>query len=233
MALTRTHYIIGAVSLVLLLSLGYGVFLLVGPSAKYRGLTTYVQVDMDPATRAYVENQLRTAQAALAADQADGGEVNLNRYDAVGNYALVLGDLITSREAYEAELKGNPLNYAATNSYGNVLAKMGDYSGARKAFEHAIELSAGQGPESFYINLVELLEVHFPADQDSVKKLLEVYVAKRGQTSWNMVQLGRWYQNAGDCQRAIDHFSVAKTLSPKNQSIADELQALKTTCIVK
>jgi tetratricopeptide (TPR) repeat protein len=185
---------------------------------------------MDPAPRAYVANQLKTARAALAADLADGGEVNLNRYDAVASYAFTLGDLVTAREALEAELKGNPLNYAATNSYGNVLAKMGDYSGARKAFEHAIELSAGQGPESFYINLVELLETHFSDDQDSIKKLLEVYVAKRGQTSWNMVQLGRWYQNAGDCQRAIDHFMVAKTLAPKNQSIADELQALKLSC---
>lgn len=231
MTLSRTRLIIGLVAVVVLLSLGYGVFLLFGPSAKYRGLTTHIQVDMDDSTRAYVQNQLNTAKASLAAAKAKGGEIDLNMYDAVASQAFILGDLVTAREALEAELKGNPINYGATNSYGNVLEKMGDYAGARQAFEKSIELSAGQGPESFYINLIELLETRFPDEKDTVKTILEGYVAKRGQTAWPMVKLGRWYEAAGDCQRAIDHFSVAKTLSPTNQSITDELQALKVSCV--
>jgi Tfp pilus assembly protein PilF len=230
MALSRTRLIIGSIATVVALSLGYAAWLGFGPSAKYRGLTTHMQVDMDDATRAYAENQLKTAQASLAAAEAQGGDVDLNKYALVAHYAFILGDLVTAREALEAELKGNPLNYGAMNSYGNVLVKMGDYAKARTAFEKAIQLGGGGEPESFYVNLVDLLLTQYPAEKDTVKTILESYVAVRGQTPWAMLQLGRWYQAAGDCTRAIDHLTVAKTLSPKNQNIADELQALRVSC---
>lgn len=230
MALTRTRLIAGVVGLVILISLGYGLFLLVGPSAKYRGLNTTMQVEMDEATRAYAETQLKTSQASLAAAQAKGGEIDLNLYATVAHYAYIIGDLVTAREALEAELKGNPINYGARNSYGSVLEKMGDYSGARKAYEQALADSAGQGPEALYVSLLDLLLAHFPTERDAAKTLLETSVTKKGQSSWNMMQLGRWYLAEGDCQRAIDHYTVAKTLSPKNQSIADELQQIVQSC---
>lgn len=230
MALSRTRLIIGVISVVLLLSVGYGAFLLWGPSAKYRGLTTHIDVQMDESTRVYVQNQLKTSQASLAAAKANGEEIDLDLYAAVANNAFLLGDLVTAREALEAEMKGNPINYGARMSYGTVLEKMGDYDGARAAFEKALELSDGTAPESLFISLVELLRAHFPEDKEAVRFVLELSVKKQGQTSWNMVQLGRWYQAEGDCQRAIDHFSVAKTIAPTNKSIADDLQALKATC---
>lgn len=230
MALTRNSLIAVVIGLVILLSIGYGLFRLADPEAKYRGLQTSMEIEMDEATRAYIETQLKTSQAALVAAEAEGGEIDLNIYASVAHYAYLLGDLVTAREALEAELKGNPINYGARNSYGNVLDKMGDYDAARVAFEKALADSSGQGPEAMYISYLDLLLARFPEDREAAKALLEMNLAKKGQTSWNMVQFGRWYEAGGDCPRAIDHYTVARDLAPNNQSIADELQTLLAKC---
>lgn len=230
MVISREKMIGGVLAAVCLLTLLYVGWLQFGPGAKYRGLTTQLDVQMDDSTRAYLELQLKTDLAAIAAAEAAGEEVNLNLYLAAASNAYSLGDLITAREAIEAQLKANPLNYGALNTYGSILEAMGDYKGARDAYEDAIDASGGKGPEKFFIDEVNLLEKYFPKEQEKIKAVLETAVVTKGQTSWNMVMLGRWYLKQADCQSAIEHFETAQKLSPNNQGIKDELQGIKESC---
>ncbi|MFA5946154.1 MAG: tetratricopeptide repeat protein [Patescibacteria group bacterium] len=230
MAFSREKMIGGVLVLVCLVAILYGGWLQFGPSAKYRGLTTRLDVQIDDATRAYLENQIKTDQASVNAAKLAGKEVDLNLYASISSNAYSLGWLAVSKEALDAELKANPINYGAWNNLGSVLEAMGDFKNARASYEKALDVSAGKGPEKFYIDEVNILEAHFAGEQDKIKAVLELALSTKGQTSWNMVMLGRWYNVHGDCQSAIEHFKVAQSLSPKNTSIGEELQTIEGTC---
>jgi tetratricopeptide (TPR) repeat protein len=156
--------VLGVLTVVALAFVIYGAVLAFGPAAKYRGLKTHADVTIDETTRSYIENRLHTAQAALAAQQEKGEDIDLNLYLSIASDAFSWGDLVTAREALEGELRANPQEYGAWNSYGKVLEAMGDFDGARTAYEKAITLSGGQGPDGFYVSEATLLEEHFPDD---------------------------------------------------------------------
>jgi len=228
MTFSRTHLIAGIVAVVALLAIGYGAFLQFGPSAKYRGLNTYLDIQLDEASRTYFANRLATEQAAIAALEAKGEEVDLDLVLSAASDAYATGDLVLARQYVERQLKSNALNYGAWNFYGTVLEGMGDYDGARTAFAKA--MNSGASMEEYYRDYVTLIQNHYPTEQAEVKRVLELDVADKGQNSWNMVELGHWYQKNGDCQSAIEHFKVAQTLAPGNTSIGDELKAVEATC---
>lgn len=205
---------------------GYGLWSSL--AIKTDGLVTFKEIELDEATRNYFTQRLAIDQAAIEAAKKSGGEVDLNLYLAVASDAYSLGDLVTARTALEAQLAGNALNYSAWNFYGTVLEDMTDYDGAKDAYKKAIDSQAAI--EEFYRDYINLLVAHFPGSEQEVKSILELSIKERGQTTWNMVELGDWYREAGDCSQAIEHYTVAVSLSPDNQTIKDDLAELRKTC---
>lgn len=229
MTLTRKQKIFSLVGVIGIVVVAYAGWYFLGQKfGSYHGLTTSMTVDMDEATRTYFANRLATEEAAIDAAEAKGEDVDMDLYFAAADDAYSLGDLVTARQNIELQLQGNSANYTAWDFYGTVLEAMGDYDGARTAYLKAID--SGAKVEEFYRDYVTLLENHYPSEQSEIKRILELSVTERGQSSWNMVELGRWYVVNGDCQRAIDHYNVAVALSPQNQDIKDELLNVQKTC---
>ncbi len=229
MTMTRGK-IIGAIITVILVILAvYGVWYFTSAQdGKYEGLVTHLDAQMDDNTRAFLTQRLNTTEAAIAAEKQKGQDVDLNLYLSVASDAYSLGDLVTSREALESQLKGNPAHYAAWNTYGTVLESMRDYDKALEAYKKAIDLGAKS--EEFYRDYINLLQAQYPEEKDEVKRILDLSLTEKGQSSWNMVQLARWYVANGDCAAAFDHYKVAESLAPANTEIVAELADAKKTC---
>ena len=224
--MTRNYLIGGIIGLVLLGLGGYGLWY--SQAIKTDGLVTFKEIELDEATRNYFTQRLAVDQAAIEAAKQSGAELDLDLYLAVASDAYALGDLVTARTALEVQLEGNALNYSAWNFYGTVLEDMTDYDGAKDAYKKAIDSQAAI--EEFYRDYINLLVAHFPGSAQEVKSILELSIKERGQTSWNMVELGDWYKEAGDCSQAIEHYTVAASLTPGSQAIKDDLATLRQGC---
>lgn len=227
---TRKRVVTGVVGLVVAASAVYGgVLFYPRLTNPYYGLTTSFEVqDLTPEVRTTVEGHIATAKASIAAAEQAGEEVDLDQYMIISDYSLVLGDLVTARESLEMVLEQNQGNPIAFNNYAHVLERMGDYTGAEKNYLKAIEIS--QPYEEYYRDYITLIEVRFPERSGEIEDLLKAGVVSVGQTPWFMVKLGRFYQSAGDCERAIAHYKVAVTLDPDNQDIKDDFATLKQAC---
>ncbi len=192
------------------------------------GLTLWRETQMDDATRSLFSQRLATTQAAIAAKQSAGEVIETDLYASLAFDAYVLGDLAVARAAYEHMLNENSLYSVAWNEYAKVLDDMGDYQGAESAFLQAIETGK---LEQYYISYVEFLQHRFPERDEAVKIVLEQGVIAVGQKQLLMVHLGDWYAEHGDCDRAIAHFNVAKTLNPAaKESIEQKIAEAREIC---
>lgn len=226
-AISRTRIVGGVVALAVILLAVYGVCAFMKES-KNHDLVTSVDSGLDEATLTIFTKRITETKAAIAAQEQAGAEVDLDLYLSLANDAYTIGDLVTAKEALEAELKANPINYTAQNSYGTVLEAMHDYDGALVAYKAAV--ASGAKVEEYYRDELELLKTQFPDRRDEMKAVIELSIAERGQTSWSMVELGKWYKEAGDCAQAIEHYEVAVSLAPENKTIASDLSELRKTC---
>lgn len=228
MNITRKQVVIGLSVLIGLLLIGYGVTLafprLINP---YAGLTTTMEVQMDDGTRNLVLQRLETAKASIAAYEASGEKVDMALYQVIAEQERLLGNLVASREAYETYLQLNPISYTAQNSYGAILEAMGDYEKALVAYGTAIE---GAQIEEYYRDYADLLATQFPDRTDEYKAILDEAYANIGQTPWSMIALGDWYFDHNDCELGRDHYQVAKTLAPGNESVQKDLDEKYTAC---
>lgn len=229
MKFTRKQLIGGVIGVVIVATAVYAGWYFVGRNGSpYPGHKTTMEVSMDEATRTYLTDRFLMEKAAIAAYEQKGETVDLDLVLSAANDAYSIGDLVSARQLVERQLQGNSNNYTAWNFYGTVLESMGDYDGARTAFKKAMD--SGVAVEEFYRDYITLLQNHFSDEQAEIKRALEQSVAERGQSSWNMVELGRFYAANGDCVRSVDHYNVAVTLAPQNQSIKDELAKVRQTC---
>ena len=109
---------------------------------------------------------------------------------------------------------------------------MEDWDKAEEAYRAAVDLSP---MEEFYMDLVRVISKDSER-ADEVKEILEEAVEVLGQTRSLMVNLAEWYWEQGDCERAIAHFNVAKTLA-ESDSLVDAVQAdideVEETCVQK
>jgi tetratricopeptide (TPR) repeat protein len=195
---------------------------------NFIGLTHTIDRGLDEATRAYVQEQLSTAQQSLETAKKNGDEINLNLYMAIAQNAYLMGDLVTARRAIEAQLDGNSLNYTAWNTYAQILEDMGDLQKADGAYAQAIDL--GGNVEEFVRQYISFLQEHYPERTEVVKNLLEQSVAVGGQTVWNMQTLARWYRDNRDCYQMNAHYKVAVALAPENENIGKDWEGDKTMC---
>ncbi len=198
---------------------------------KYRGLTLTEEVQMDDTTRAAIEARIATTRAAIEA-QHGSEDMDLNLYTNLAFDASLLGDLVLERETYEEYFNYNAINYVAWNNYGNVLATMGDTEKAEEAYREAIKL---EPHEEFYRDLIDLIRKNDPAGdrEEEVRELLLEGVERVGQTPWFMVMLAEWFMDHDDCENALAHYSVAKTLAPDNEALLAEYEAAQKTCAQK
>ncbi|MBP9828100.1 hypothetical protein KBC55_03005 [Patescibacteria group bacterium] len=223
----RTSVIVGIVAVVAVIFAGIAVWNYTHQD-PYKGLVTSIEVQSDPEIVQLMEQRLATTKASIAALEARGEVVDLDLYLSVANDAMVLGDLITAREAIEKQLDGNPLNYTAWNFYGSVLELMTDYEGAEDAYLRAIY--SGAAIEEFYRDYIVLLERRYPERTADRFAMLERSVEEQGATQWNMVMLGRYYKDQKDCAAMSAHYDNAERLAPENVEIANEHRDAKGAC---
>lgn len=224
---TRRQFIFGIALLVFVGALVYAGF--ANSNAwKYQGLTLQSDVEMDEETRNILETRIATTQAAIDA-QRGSDDIDLNLYTNLAFDAILMGDLVLARETYEEYFERNAINYIAWNNYANVLRDMGDTEKAEEAYRKAVELG---GMEEYYSDLIDHIRKNDPDGEreDEVKALLEQDVEENGQSSWSMVMLAQWYMDHDDCERALDHYEVAVSLLPDNETLVQEYEDAKDTC---
>lgn len=197
----------------------------------YRGLAKTFDVQMDEATRSMLVQRMATTQASINAFKAAGEEVNTDLYLSLASDAYFLGDLVAARENIEIFLNENAIYFVAWNTYGNILAKMGDLEPAERAYEQAIRLSGGM--DEYYLDYADFLERYFPERDEDVKAILEQAVAVLGQKDVFMVRLAEWYLAHDDCDRALSHYEVALDVAENenvNASIREDYQKALEQC---
>ena len=184
-------------------------------------------MQIDDAAKATVTQRMTISKASVAAALAAGEKVDLDLYLSLASDAYLLGDLVAAREYLEILIVENALNPVHWNSYGNVLRAMGDYRGALDAYAEAMEVG---DLEEYFRDYIELIETRFPDRVDEIPSVIETAIAKMGRQPWLMVKLAQWYNDHGDCDRAIAHYKVAVALAPDNEALQTEFDGVKTVC---
>lgn len=222
--------IIGMVVLgAVVIAAAMGVYFLMNRD-PYKGLVTHIEVQGDEGVRTLAEQRIATTQASIQAAKDAGETVDADMYSAIASDAFILGDLVLARESLEASLELNSLNSATWSSYGYTLMLMKDYENAKTAYLRAAELTP---MEQTYRDAINLLTDFFPEEKEKVKELYEDSVDTIGQKVFNMMGLGNWYADAGDCVKAGDHFDVAISLAENadvKQQIKDEKRLALSAC---
>ena len=215
MQITRMQGIGVIVGAVILATVTYGGWHVIGPGRDlYRGLVTTADIQMTAEMRTLLEQRIKTTQASI---EAQGKDVDLDLYILLANDASLVGDLILAREAAQAAVDGNPLNYGALNLLGTIAEDMHDYDAARSAYKAAVDQHSGV--IELYRDYVILLQARWPEEQGEIKVALEKSIEDSGRNSWNMLELAHWYRKAGECDQALDHYDIAISLEPENAEL--------------
>lgn len=217
-------------AIVIIVAGGYWLFQTTNP---YYGLVTHMEVQSDPETVTTLQQQLAQALSSIKASQKAGQQPDLNLYEIAGLNAYYLGDLAQAREIYEEYFTYNSINPAAWSTYGNILYNMEDWVGAEEAYRTALQLAP---MEEFYRDLIQVVS-HDENRIAEVEDILLNYIDVLGQTQWVMVELGSWYAEDGQCQKALDHYKVALTIARNEsgpvESIEQDIQIIEDTCVEK
>ncbi|NBS68795.1 hypothetical protein EBT31_07740 [bacterium] len=227
--ISREQWIGGVVAIALIGALALGAYAWVNRD-PYKGLVTRIEVQSDEGVRALAEQRIATAQASIQATEDAGEDVDENLYASIANDALLLGDLILARELLEKAIEENSLNSGFWSSYGYTLRLMQDWEDAKNAYLRAVELTP---MEQTYRDAINILNEQFPEEKEKIKELYEDSIETVGRKMFNMLGLGRWYGEAGDCTKAKDHFEVAETISETGeirQQVEDEKREVLSAC---
>lgn len=231
MTLSRKTAAVSIILLILAAAVVYGAYYLSSDAFRYRGLVTSDDTEIDEGQRLYFEQQVATAQGALAAQKAemDINDVDWDLYLSIAWNASAMGDLVTAREILEEYFTLHQTNPAAYSLYGTILSRMEDKQKAEDALRRSADL---QPSEEAYRKLIAAVRDNSEnGDRDQeIKDLLEEGVDKVGQTSWFMVALAEWYLGHNDCDQALDHYQVAEALLPDNEAIAADIAAAREQC---
>jgi tetratricopeptide (TPR) repeat protein len=230
MKLTRVQIVGVIVGIVVVALAVYAAAFFTSNEGRYQGLVLQDDTGLTPESQAYFEQQLNTAESAIAAAEASGEEVDWSLYLTAAWNAAALGDLVKARETYEDYLDLNQINPAPWNAYGSVLMRMEDYPAAEDAFKTAAELAPS---EEFFRDWIMAIENQAPNGErdEEVKNILEVSVDTIGQNPWSMTELAQWYLRHDECDKALDHYEVAKDLlPPDNEAIVQDIAAARAQC---
>lgn len=226
---SRKQVVIVLSLLAVLFAGGHGVWQKYGErlTNPYYGLNTYFEVQMDEATRVLIQQRLATAQASLAAQQQNGEDVDTQLYLVIAEQHKMLGDLVASRETYEAYLDRVSTSHVAWNAYAKILDLMNDVSASETAYAKTLSVFHG---EEYYRDYVGFLQRRFPERRADVKVLLDEAYTRFGQTLWTMTALGDWYFDAKDCTQGKAHYDVAIALSDDDATLRRDVQELLEAC---
>lgn len=206
---------------------GYALFRELNP---YYGLVTQMDVQSTPEDIALIQAQLSSALASIEASLKAEQEPDLNMYEVAGQSAYYLGDLAQAREIYEKYLKIHKINPVAWNTYATILYRMEDWKKAEEAYRKALELSV---TEENYRDLIRVIAKDDTRDSE-IETLLLNYVDTLGQTQWVMVELATWYEAHSQCQKAIDHLKVARSIARDQGAdisiLEEDIKRIKATC---
>ncbi|MBU4315188.1 tetratricopeptide repeat protein [Patescibacteria group bacterium] len=217
-------------TIVIVVAGGYWIYNTTNP---YRGLVTHMDVQSDPETVVTLQQQLSQALSSISASKQADQRPDLNLYEIAGLNAYYLGDLAQAREIYEEYFTYNSINPAAWSTYGNILYHMEDWVNAESAYRTALQLAP---MEEFYRDLIQVVS-RDESRTSEVEAILFEYIDTIGQTQWAMVQLGTWYAQDGQCQKALDHYNVALTIAKNEggsvEAIEQDMDAIEQTCVEK
>ncbi|MCH8275224.1 MAG: tetratricopeptide repeat protein [Armatimonadetes bacterium] len=118
-------------------------------------------------------------------------------------------------EAYEAAVRQNPGDGHARLNLGMLMARLGDLRGGREQIEEAIALEPTLPEAHFDLALVLAQEGKFPEAYEAAGRASELdsdFAAAR-------FIMGRLSLQMGEPERAIEHLSDAKRLSPFDEEI--------------
>ncbi|MBT4856804.1 tetratricopeptide repeat protein [Candidatus Uhrbacteria bacterium] len=192
-------------------------------------LVTQVDVQIEDDLRFFIENELNVWESALAAHDRVGAEPDLNLLLLVAFNAKHLGNLELAKETYDRYFETHTTNYTVYSNYGSVLRLMGDLEGSARAYRQAIALDPDI--EAFYMSLVRVLDemgLH-----EEVEDVYKDAINEIGQTRALLVALAEWYEEQGDCEKAISHYEVAFDLAETEgiaDAVAKDLAAVEASC---
>ncbi len=167
---------------------------------------TYVDKGLTEAMRAEFDVRINTLKASIETDE----KPDITKYLELGNLYYQVGELGHARDAYDKILELNPKDIAARENLGVALNEMEDYRGAERVWAEALELS---GSVMTVTRLVDVVNAHIPEDKPRLKDVLELAIQTFGQDSALLSRLGDWYFEAGEYERALSHYEVAKQVS--------------------
>jgi tetratricopeptide (TPR) repeat protein len=193
----------------------------------YYGLVKTDNVQMEEETRILIQQRIATAKASLEAAESAGEKVDMQLHLIIAEHERLLGDLVASRESYEAYLALNAVSHVAWNAYAQLLDLMNDDEKAEEGFKKAIELLPS---EEYYRDYAEYLAREYPEREVEYKAVIDQAYEALGQTTWTMLALGDWYFAQNNCVLGRDHYEVAQTLNPQDTQLALELQEKYDAC---
>lgn len=192
-------------------------------SSESSSVTTVVDRGIEPDDEARVRGNIADLETTVTENEANGTRdisVILN----LANLYYQVGELGTAAKWYENILGTHPNDPPSLENLGQAQLEMGDYVGARKSWEAAVNV---ESLEQNYFRLADLIEKHFPEDRALIQGILETGISNIGQTPGLLSALGNWYASVGKYDEAISHYEVARTLSPKDESIKEMLAKLR------
>ncbi len=145
---------------------------------------------------------------------------DLNRWLNIGNLYYVLGNLREARAATLEALDLNSANYIAWGNLGDILTEMNDLSGARQAYQKAVEFS---NTTAYLLKYADFLQTKFPNETDEYEKLLVEAVGARGQKPELISRLADFYMKQEQYEKAVSHYEVLVGLLPDDENVKNDL----------
>lgn len=184
---------------------------------------SYIDRGLKDEDRARLEQKIVDLENSLMTDEELAKD--LSQWLQFGNLKYQLGDLAGAKEIYETKiLADHPADGAALENLGQTLYEMQDYEGAELRWRAALSVNPW---EVTYLKLVGLIKEKFPVRQAEIQSILEEAIATLGQTPGLLRELGDWYADNDQYDRAISHYKVAKQLAPDDESLDQKIEVAR------
>ncbi len=192
-------------------------------SSAGTSITGVVDRGMTPEQEQTLAEKIAAAEKIVVDNEAAGTR-DISLILPLANLYYQAGELETAAKWYNDILRTNPNDPPALENLAQAQIEMNDFAGAKASLEKVVDLDAY---EPTYLKLVELIETRFPAEDAKIQTILETAIANLGQTPGLLTALGDWYARNAMLDEAISHYEVARTLSPKDTTIIENLAKLK------
>ncbi len=206
-----------------------------GSDDAYSGLVTQKNVQITDGEREMLRQRILVSQQTLEQQQRSDEDVDLDLISDIAYDSMLIGDLVTAREYYEMYLDLHNINPAIWQNYAGVLRDMEDWQASEDAYR---QLSVVSLSESTVISLVKAIDRNNPdgsRDEEILNLLLTSLETSVGRTPALLTHIARWYEDHGECQKAIDHFEVVEDmldeLGEDTSGVIADIEHVESTCV--